>query len=241
VHKKLHFENLKTNDIYDWIVDRIDVPDRGSILDAGCGVGFGTLRLAEHSHCRVTGISLSKNEIASARDASRAAGLADRVEFSQRSFDDLPSASYDLIVAVESLKHSPDLIASLRSLLEALRPGGQLVVVEDLFNAAESASFAQCIVRDWNLARLYEESDYVGPLNAANCRIADLTDEVRVSGRLAIALRLALLAVLIPFAAAGTAAALRAFRGGLYLEKSYARGAMAYKAIFYSSPKQNVS
>jgi cyclopropane fatty-acyl-phospholipid synthase-like methyltransferase len=132
VHKKLRFAEPETADIYDWIIARLDLPSGGEILDAGCGVGFGSLRLAQRSACRVTGISLSGNEIAGATAAVTRTGLHDRVRFLNLSFDHLPHGTYDLVVAVESLKHSADLGRSLRSILRSLKPGGQLVIIEDL-------------------------------------------------------------------------------------------------------------
>jgi SAM-dependent methyltransferase len=233
VHKKLRFRDRETSDIYDWIRARVDVPDHGSILDAGCGVGFGAIRLAENGTCRVVGVSLSEKEIGRARWAAAQLGLADRVEFRQASFDDMPRATYDLVVAVESLKHSSDLRRSLRSLLGSLKHPGTLVIVEDLYADHAGTTVAEKLMTDWGLTRLYTEADYLAILGPARCQVEDLTDNVQRPGRLAIRLRLACIELLLPFAAPRNATALRAFRGGLRLQTLYADGTMAYKAIFY--------
>ena len=234
VHKRLRFDDdgAGAGDIYDWIFERVDLPRGADILDAGCGVGFGTLRLAQRSAARVTGISLSEKELAAARRVAVHAGLAGTVEFARRSFDELPQATYDLVVAVESLKHSPDLAKSLRSLADSIRRGGQLVIVEDFPTGRLSGPAAERLQRDWGLARLYTENDYLAILGAQNCRCEDLTDRVRRRGRFVLGLKLALLAAWMPVTSRGRATALRAFRGGLHLERLYADRQMRYKALF---------
>ena len=67
VHKRLRFDDRSITDVYDWIATAVPLPDSGDILDAGCGVGFGSIRMAEKCSSRVVGISLSSREIASAR------------------------------------------------------------------------------------------------------------------------------------------------------------------------------
>lgn len=233
VHKKLRADTLGAMDIYDWIADRIDPPRRGSILDAGCGVGFGTLRLVQRTDCRVTGISVSAREIAVAQRSAKQANLAARTRFRRLSFDELPAASYDVIVAVESLKHSSNLVRSLRSMLRSLKRGGELLIVEDLFTDGRHNAFARRLADSWGLAKLYAESDYLAVLGAANCAVTDLSRAVRRKRKLALAARLMAVRLAVPFAGRGTSRALRAFRGGLYLQHLYADAAVAYKAIVY--------
>ena len=137
VHKALAADRLGRDDIYDWILERIEPRTVRHALDAGCGVGYGSFRLAQRLGCRVTGISVSEREVANASAAARSLGLSERIEFRRASFDDLPPAAYDLIVAVESLKHSSDIAASLRSMLGWLTPDGQLVIVDDCYDGGD--------------------------------------------------------------------------------------------------------
>jgi SAM-dependent methyltransferase len=232
VHKVLAADRLGRDDIYDWILERIEPGPVRHALDAGCGVGYGSFRLAQRLGCRVTGISLSEREVANASAAARRLGLSERIEFRRASFDDLPPAAYDLIVAVESLKHSSDLAASLQSMLGSLTPDGQLVIVDDCYDGRGRAAIERQLEADWELARVYTEPDFLGSLGAARCSVVDLSDGVRHKGRWAIALRLLGVALARPFVDASSDRALRAFRGGLRLEQLYADGAMTYKAIF---------
>ena len=231
VHKMLRFETADTEDIYDWIMSRVDPPEYSQILDAGCGVGFGAIRLAKRRACSVTGISLSENEVASALRSAARLGVDNTVEFRCQSFDTLPQEAYDVVLAVESLKHSNDLRLSLQSLVRSVRPRGSLAVVEDLFTGNDDDALARSLIKDWGLKALYREADYLAHLDASRCQIFDLTGHVRRAGTLGVAIRLRALGVLLKLVGATTAMALRAFRGGLALERMYANGAMAYKVI----------
>jgi 27-O-demethylrifamycin SV methyltransferase len=232
VHKALAAERLGRDDIYDWILERIEPAGIRHVLDAGCGVGYGSIRLAQTLGCRVTGISVSGREVANASAVVRRLGLGECVEFRRASFDDLPLAAYDLIVAVESLKHSGDLARSASSMLGALTPSGLLVIVDDCYDGRERGAVEQQLMADWELTHLYTEHDFLAALGATRCSVVDLSDGVRCKGRWGIALRLLGVELSRPFVGASVDRALRAFRGGLRLEQLYADGAMAYKAIF---------
>ena len=240
VHKKLRFDEPDMRDIYDWIAARADLPDGGDVLDAGCGVGFGALRLARGRSCRVTGISLSPQEVARARKAAVATDLADRVTFQPTSFDELPRAAYDLVVAVESLKHSSNLSKTLRSIRRSLKPRGQLVIVEDMNCTDVDVPIARRLAADWKLTGLYTEDDYLAALGAANCTIFDLSDRVRRTTARWLRSRLVLVEALLHLVPKRRCTALRAYRGGLLLEALYAQRQMAYKAIFYRHARHGV-
>jgi SAM-dependent methyltransferase len=232
MHKMLRADRLGRDDIYDWILERIEPAAIRHVLDAGCGVGYGSIRLAQQLGCRVTGITLSAREAANAAASALDLGLSERVTFDRASFDDVPPGEYDLIVAVESLKHSGDLARSVRSLLAALSPNGELVIVDDCYGGGAPPALERQLAADWELARLYTESDFVAPLAEVRYRVVDLSEGVRRTGRLAIAVRRLSLELVRPFVAEPADRALRAFRGGLRLEQLYADGVMSYKVIF---------
>jgi SAM-dependent methyltransferase len=191
--------------------------------------------LAERTGTEVTGISLSAAEIDRATRLAAAGLRAGRIRFRQQSFDDLPPGSFDWVIAVESLKHSADLVASLGSIVRALRPDGGLVIVEDLFAGDRHSTSARQLTIDWQLTRLYTESDYVDRLGAGRCEVVDLSSHVRRVPPHWRAVRSAALAAAIALARPEGRAALRAFRGGLHLEHLYAAGAMTYKALVFTN------
>ncbi len=95
------------------------------VLDAGCGVGYGSAFLARGAR-RVVGVDRDPEAIAYAR---RRYG-APNVEFAVGDLMalDLPDASFDAVTAFEVIEHLPDQDAFLAEVGRVLRPGGALVV-----------------------------------------------------------------------------------------------------------------
>lgn len=77
------------------------------VLDIGCGWGGMAIHLARHHDVRVTGITLSEEQAALARERVRAAGLADKVTILIEDYRDTAAAGrrFDRIVSVGMFEH----------------------------------------------------------------------------------------------------------------------------------------
>ncbi|MEL1250654.1 cyclopropane-fatty-acyl-phospholipid synthase family protein [Aurantiacibacter gilvus] len=77
------------------------------VLDIGCGWGGMAIFLAERAGVRVTGITLSKEQLALARERAEAAGVADKIAFELVDYRDLASRgeTFDRIVSVGMFEH----------------------------------------------------------------------------------------------------------------------------------------
>jgi cyclopropane-fatty-acyl-phospholipid synthase len=82
---------------------RLDRPDL-SVLDIGCGWGGMALTLARDYGARVTGITLSTEQLAQAQARAAAEGLADRVTFELMDYRAL-HRGFDRIVSVGMFEH----------------------------------------------------------------------------------------------------------------------------------------
>lgn len=233
IHKRLDLADSRHDDVYEWVGDQLELQGTDRLLDVGCGVGFGTIRLAERGVERATGITISPRELEFASEAATRSPRAKAIEFLERSFDRPPPGPFDVITAVESLQHATDLPRALRALYETLAPGGRLGVVADLFDGDPQCSRARRLVSDWHLPGLYGEADYTAALPLAPRRVVDLSAGVHLTARLARGVRLAALNVALLVRATPAA---RAFRGGVHLEALYATGQMRYMAMFWSKP-----
>lgn len=95
------------------------------VLDAACGVGYGTALLAEEAR-HVVGLDLSEDAIGYARKRYSAAniefGVADLLD------PQLEAASFDVVVSFETIEHVPDRNAYLTHLARALRDDGVYIV-----------------------------------------------------------------------------------------------------------------
>ncbi|MDZ7576349.1 MAG: cyclopropane-fatty-acyl-phospholipid synthase family protein [Pseudotabrizicola sp.] len=74
------------------------------VLDIGCGWGGLALTLARDHGAQVTGITLSQEQLAIARDRADAAGLADRVSFKLIDYRAM-TGQFDRIVSVGMFEH----------------------------------------------------------------------------------------------------------------------------------------
>ncbi len=74
------------------------------VLDIGCGWGGLALYLAELGRARVTGITLSQEQLARARARAAEHGLSDAIEFRLQDYRDIPD-SFDRIVSVGMFEH----------------------------------------------------------------------------------------------------------------------------------------
>ncbi|MEE9438861.1 MAG: class I SAM-dependent methyltransferase, partial [Saprospiraceae bacterium] len=175
IHKKLVFDNEEIKDIYEWLNKNIDIPPGSNILDAGCGVGYGTCLIANNSKVNVTGISLSQKEIDLAKLYAHNKKLNHKTNFECKSFDNIEPNTYDIIIAVESLKHSLNLENTLTVLSNALTPDGQIIIVEDFYTEDKLSLDASKYINDWGLIDAFRLNDYYKILKMSDSKITDLT------------------------------------------------------------------
>ncbi|MBY5934159.1 cyclopropane-fatty-acyl-phospholipid synthase family protein [Tateyamaria omphalii] len=74
------------------------------VLDIGCGWGGMALTLAGDHGCHVTGITLSENQLATARRRAETAGLSNQIEFRLEDYRHT-TGTFDRIVSVGMLEH----------------------------------------------------------------------------------------------------------------------------------------
>jgi ubiquinone/menaquinone biosynthesis C-methylase UbiE len=112
---------------------RYGLPDDVRILDAGCGTGEITGRLARlYPRSTVLGVDIVEDHLRLAR--SRLADLAPRLTFENRSVFDLglPDHAFDLAVCRHVIQAIPHPERVLAELVRVTRPGGWLhVIAED--------------------------------------------------------------------------------------------------------------
>ena len=115
------------------LFDRYALPARARILDAGCGTGEITMRLAErYPQASVLGVDIIDAHLDLAR--SRAAPLGARVTFEHQSVYGLAAGdgTYDLTVCRHVLQAIPHADRVLAELVRVTRRGGWLhVIAED--------------------------------------------------------------------------------------------------------------
>ena len=113
----------------DRLCDWLALTPRDHLLEIGCGWGGMAIHAARTRGCRVTAITISREQHALATAAVARAGLADRVSIQLRDYRDL-DGTFDKIVSIEMLEavgyeYLPDYFAICARLLA---PGGAFAI-----------------------------------------------------------------------------------------------------------------
>ena len=120
---------------YQRLLDALDAQPGDHILEIGCGWG-GFAEEAARRGCRVTGVTLSREQLAYATDRIRRAGLDELVTLQFRDYRDI-AEKYDHVVSIEMFeavgeRYWPLYFEKLRA---CLRPGGkaalQIITIDD--------------------------------------------------------------------------------------------------------------
>jgi sarcosine/dimethylglycine N-methyltransferase len=125
------------------------------VVDLGAGYGGAARWLAQKARCHVACVNLSEIQNARNRELSAAAGLTDRIEVIDGTFEDIPyeDATFDVVWSQDSILHSGDRARVLREVDRVLKPGGQFIFTDPM-----QADDAPPGVLDAVLARIHLDS-----------------------------------------------------------------------------------
>jgi 2-polyprenyl-3-methyl-5-hydroxy-6-metoxy-1,4-benzoquinol methylase len=116
---------------FDRFLALVDPPPGARFLDAGCGPGFHSIRLARRGF-EVRAIDFSDGVLEMAKANVRAAGLEDRIDVEQKDLVnlDLPTGSESYVLCWGVLMHIPDLEKAIAELARVTAPGGTIIISE---------------------------------------------------------------------------------------------------------------
>lgn len=156
------------------IAAKLNLPADARVLDIGCGWGSLALYLAERHGARVTGITLSPEQLAVAQRRASERGLADRVEFRLQDYREL-DGRYDAIVSVGMFEHvgRPQYARFFRTVHERLAEDGTALL--HTIGRGGPPGRTNAWIRRYIFPGGYipAASEVVGPAEASGLRIAD--------------------------------------------------------------------
>ena len=97
-------EDLQTNKL-NQVCDKIVLKPGDKMLDIGCGWGTLVNFAAEQRGAYATGVSISKNQVAYAREVTEKKELSEKANFMCIDYRDIPQESYDKITCLEMAEH----------------------------------------------------------------------------------------------------------------------------------------
>lgn len=133
--------NRSHHTVTDWGLQHVQIPQRGYILDVGCGGGRTIGKLAARSErALVYGLDHSPESVAMASRLNAALLEAGRVQIVEGSVSHLPypNDTFDLVTAVETHFFWPDLDGDVREVLRVVKPGGVFAVIAEAYKGANA-------------------------------------------------------------------------------------------------------
>ncbi|RYE33943.1 MAG: methyltransferase domain-containing protein [Hyphomicrobiales bacterium] len=138
----------------DQLIDGLQLPAGGSVLEIGCGTGRNLVRIARrYPDCACYGLDVSSEMLATARASVAKAGHEDRIRLAQgdaTGFDPqalFGRAGFDRIVIAYALSMIPPWQGVVAEALRRLEPGGSLHIVDFGDQAGLPAAFKAVLLR----------------------------------------------------------------------------------------------
>jgi ubiquinone/menaquinone biosynthesis C-methylase UbiE len=148
------------------------------VLDLGCGIGGCSRYLTAERQCRVTGLDLTPEFIAVARELTRRCGLGDAIRFHEGNALDLPfgDASFDHVWCHNVTMNIPDKKKLASEVARVLKPGGRFSCVEIAQGPAGAPSFPLPWAMDPSASFLATPQEMRAALESGGLRIIEQTD-----------------------------------------------------------------
>ena len=138
----------------------IDIQPTDKVLEVGFGPGVGIELLAKSAPAgRVAGIDRSTEMLQQAKLRNAAAIAGGLVDLRHGAVENLPfeDSTFDVVLAINSMQVSPDVMAGLREIWRVTRPGGRVVLGFTRHSGQPRAGMAETLsTAGFDEARLVE-------------------------------------------------------------------------------------
>ncbi len=92
------------DEAFSWL-EKLNLPKGATVLDAGCGTGLFSTRLAENGY-RVKAVDIASQMVGKAKEEAEAKGVADMIDFEVNTIEEV-KGQYDAVVCFDVLIHYP--------------------------------------------------------------------------------------------------------------------------------------
>ncbi len=162
------------------------------VLDAGCGVGWGTVVLASAGASRAVGVDIDREAIENAR-----ARAGEKAEFVQGDLSALPfeNDTFDLVVSFEAIEHVGDPERAFDEMRRVLKPDGILAISSpnkgvypagNRFHIREftAAELEEVLQHRFGQVRMYRQESHSASLITDDARHAIADPSLELGARL---------------------------------------------------------
>lgn len=164
----------------EWVFKEVKIDENARILDVGCGGGANIQRmLALYPQSKVTGLDLSKLALEISTDVNIKEVTDGRCVILGGNVSQLPLAReiFDVVTAFETIYYWPSLEAGAAEILRVLKPGGMVIIANEMDGITESDRVTERAVGG---IRIYSIDEIKQSLSDAGFKNIDaLHDEAR--------------------------------------------------------------
>lgn len=102
------------------------------VLDCGCGIGGSAIYLSKNLGCKVTGVTLSAKQVATAKKLAIENSVDKLVSFCKLNYLEtgFEDNSFDIVWAIESFGSSPNKQLFFKEMYRILKPGGKILFAD---------------------------------------------------------------------------------------------------------------
>lgn len=165
--KKLSDALLNTNK---FVLNCLEINKNDYVLDAGCGVGGTSIFIAENSHARVSGITISDIQLKKSKEQALKSKASKLLEFSNQDFTktQFKDNTFSKIFGIESICHAHKKIDFLKEAYRILKKNGKIAVVDAYlirknFNKRENKIYHKFLI-GWAVPNLSMKDDFYDDL-----------------------------------------------------------------------------
>jgi SAM-dependent methyltransferase len=232
--QKLYDKNNQAEYLNDVVFQKALPGDHPTVLDAGCGFGGTIFRWYSQKPGKYTGFSLSPYQLNIARQQAEKRRISSQCQFLLKNYEEPIDYKYQIIIAIESLVHASNLERAITNLMQALLPGGKLIVVDDMLVEDMELGDPDLILlkRCWSLSQLGTQEQYSLIFKANRLKLIDQKDytgQVRITAENKLNRKKAVLQWLLKvIPCKDFRFIVNAYLGGFALEELYRRKKVKY-------------
>ena len=149
------------------------------VLDVGSGVGGPARYMAHTFGCHVTGIDMTDDFVAAAKELTERCGLSDKVEFHQGDALAMPfdEASFDAACCLNVSMNIRDKAGLTREICRVLKPRGRLIWTEATQGPGGPPHYPLPWARDPEISFLVSAAELRRAMERAGLRIVEWIEE----------------------------------------------------------------